>query len=152
MGAYGGRREIMQSVAPLGPMYQAGTLSGNPLAMAAGIATLKQLQADAIYERLDRLGGLLEEGLRKAAAQAERPVRINRCGSLLTMFYADEDVVDYESALRSDTSAYAAAHARLLERGVFFAPSQFEAAFISAAHSEEDIAVTIEAVADSLRS
>jgi glutamate-1-semialdehyde 2,1-aminomutase len=151
VGAYGGRREIMEQVAPLGPMYQAGTLSGNPLAMAAGIAALRALKRGGVYERLEQLGALLEGGLRNAASRAERATRINRCGSLLTMFFADEDVVDYQSALRSDTAAYAETHARLLERGVFLAPSQFEAAFISLAHSEQDIQETVAAAAESLR-
>jgi glutamate-1-semialdehyde 2,1-aminomutase len=151
VGAYGGRREIMEQVAPLGPMYQAGTLSGNPLAMAAGAATLRALHEPGVYERLDRLGAQLEAGLREAAAQAETPARINRVGSLLTMFCTEAEVVDYASALSSDTGAYARLHADLLERGVFLAPSQFEAAFISLAHSEEDIAATIDAVRAALR-
>ena len=151
VGAYGGRREIMQLVAPLGPMYQAGTLSGNPLAMAAGATTLRALQEPGVYERLEYLGALLEDGLRQAAARAEIPAQINRAGSLLTMFCAEREVDDYSSALRSDTAAYARLHAGLLQRGVFLAPSQFEAAFVSLAHSEEDIAATIDAVRASLR-
>ncbi len=150
VGAYGGRREIMELIAPLGPVYQAGTLSGNPLAMAAGAATLRRLTDPAAYERLDQLGALLEDGLRRAFGHAEVPVQINRAGSILTAFCAPGPVVDYTSALRSDTAAYAQMHARLLERGVFLAPSQFEAAFLSLAHSEEDIARTVEAFAGSL--
>jgi glutamate-1-semialdehyde 2,1-aminomutase len=145
VGAYGGRREIMQQVAPLGPMYQAGTLSGNPLAMAAGAATLRSLEQPGVYERLDRIASLLEEGLRRVTALSEAPVQINRAGSLMTMFFAESEVHDYASALRSDTEAYAHLHAGLLERGVFLAPSQFEAAFVSLAHSEADIEATVQA-------
>ncbi|HTE85107.1 MAG TPA: glutamate-1-semialdehyde 2,1-aminomutase [Dehalococcoidia bacterium] len=151
VGAYGGRREIMEQVAPLGPMYQAGTLSGNPLAMAAGAATLRALQKPGVYERLERLGALLENGLREAAEHAEMPAQINRAGSLLTMFCAEGEVCDYDSALQSDTTAYAHLHAGLLQRGVFLAPSQFEAVFISLAHSEEDIAATVDALGAALR-
>jgi glutamate-1-semialdehyde 2,1-aminomutase len=151
VGAYGGRREIMEQVAPLGPMYQAGTLSGNPIAMAAGIATLRALQAPGVYERLDYLGGLLASGLRRVAHESETPAQINRVGSILTMFCAGEPVYDYASALESDTDTYAHLHAGLLQRGVFLAPSQFEAAFISLAHSEADIQETIDSAASSLK-
>jgi glutamate-1-semialdehyde 2,1-aminomutase len=149
VGAYGGRREIMEMVAPLGPVYQAGTLSGNPLAMAAGAATLRRLADPSVYETLEQLGASLEDGLRRAFSRAEAPVQINRAGSILTAFCTQEPVTDYLSALRSDTAAYARLHARLLERGIFLAPSQFEAAFLSLAHSEEDVARTVEAFAES---
>ena len=145
VGAYGGRREIMEMVAPLGPVYQAGTLSGNPLAMAAGIVTLRALQDEAFYERLEIKALYLEDGLRRAAEEAEVPVRINRAGSLLTMFFTNEPVTDFESAKRSDTERYAGYFRAMLERGVFLAPSQFEAMFMSAAHSDDDIAATIDA-------
>ena len=150
VGAYGGRREIMEMVAPLGPVYQAGTLSGNPLAMAAGIVTLQTLREEAFYERLEIKGLYLEDGLRRAAEEAEVPVRINRVGSLLTMFFTNEPVTDFASAKLADTERYAAYFRGMLERGVFLAPSQFEAMFVSAAHSDDDIAATIEAAGEAL--
>ena len=150
VGAYGGRREIMEMVAPLGPVYQAGTLSGNPLAMAAGIVTLKELRDQAVYERLEVASIYLEDGLRRAAAGAEVPVRINRAGSMLTMFFTNEPVIDFATAKRSDTGRYAAYFRAMLDRGVFLTPSQFEAMFVSAVHSEDDIAATIDAAAESL--
>jgi glutamate-1-semialdehyde 2,1-aminomutase len=150
VGAYGGRREIMEMVAPLGPVYQAGTLSGNPLAMAAGIVTLRALREEAFYERLEIRGLYLEDGLRRAAEEAEVPVRINRAGSLLTMFFTNEVVTDFASAKRADTERYAAYFRSILERGVFLAPSQFEAMFVSAAHSDDDVEATIEAAGAAL--
>jgi glutamate-1-semialdehyde 2,1-aminomutase len=150
VGAYGGRREIMQMIAPLGPVYQAGTLSGNPLAMAAGIVTLRALQDTALYERLEISALYLADGLRRAAGEAEVPVRINRAGSLLTMFFSGTDVTDFTTAKRSDTARYAAYFRGMLDRGLFLAPSQFEAMFLSAAHSDADITATIEATKESL--
>jgi len=150
VGAYGGRAEIMECVAPLGPMYQAGTLSGNPIAMAAGIATLDALSAPGTYEELERKGALLEAIMRQATVRAEIPAQINRVGSILTSFFAAAPVMDYAAAAASDTAQYARVHARLLERGVFFAPSQFEAAFLSLAHSDEDIERTGAAFAEAL--
>lgn len=144
VGAYGGRRDIMQNVAPLGPVYQAGTLSGNPVVMAAGIATLETLRVGEVYDRLEVLGQQMESGLEWVFNETGSPARINRCGSLLTAFFSSESVLNYRDALRCDTAAYARFHHNLLQRGVFFAPSQFEAAFISLAHSEDDIAETIE--------
>jgi len=145
VGAYGGRREIMEMVAPLGPVYQAGTLSGNPLAMAAGIVTLRALREEGFYERLEIRSLYLEDGLRRAAEEAEVPVRISRAGSLLTMFFASDAVVDFESAKRSDTERFGAYFRSMIGNGVFLAPSQFEAMFVSAAHSDDDIEATIEA-------
>jgi len=150
VGAYGGRRAIMEMIAPLGPVYQAGTLSGNPLAMAAGIVTLRALQDTALYERLEISALYLADGLRRAAEEAEVPVRISRAGSMLTMFFANDDVTDFESGKRSNTDRYAAYFRGMLDRGVFLAPSQFEAMFISAAHTDSDIAATIEAAGESL--
>ncbi|HSP56405.1 MAG TPA: aminotransferase class III-fold pyridoxal phosphate-dependent enzyme, partial [Dehalococcoidia bacterium] len=150
VGAYGGRRDIMEMVAPLGPVYQAGTLSGNPLAMAAGIVTLQALQDRLVYMRLENSSVQLEDGLRRAAEDAEVPVRINRAGSLLTGFFTDGPVTDYASARRSDTARYADYFRGMLDRGVFLAPSQFEAMFVSAAHTDEDIARTIDAARESL--
>jgi len=152
VGAYGGRREIMEMVAPLGPVYQAGTLSGNPLAMAAGIVTLQALQDKLLYVRLEISAVQLEDGLRRAAEDAEVPVRINRAGSLLTPFFTDAQVTDYASAKRSDTARYGEYFRGMLERGVFLAPSQFEAMFVSAAHTDEDIQRTAEAARQALTS
>jgi len=151
VGAYGGRREIMQMVAPLGPVYQAGTLSGNPLAMAAGIVTLGALRDPATYHRLENSAIYLEDGLRRAAEEAEVPVSINRAGSMLTAFFTNEAVTDYASAKRSDTARYAAYFREMLERGVFLAPSQFEAMFLSTAHTDADIEATIEAAQEALK-
>ncbi len=150
VGAYGGRREIMEMVAPLGPVYQAGTLSGNPLAMAAGIATLQVLRDPAVYQRLEIAAIYLEDGLRRAAEETEVPVRINRAGSAMTMFFTGSPVTDYASAKMSDTTRYAAYFRGMLDRGVFLAPSQFEAAFVSLAHSDADIEATLEAARQSL--
>jgi glutamate-1-semialdehyde 2,1-aminomutase len=150
VGAYGGRRDIMEMVAPLGPVYQAGTLSGNPLAMAAGIMTLQALQDPHFYTRLEISSVQLEDGLRRAAEDAEVPARVNRVGSLLTAFFTDVPVTDYASAKRSDTARYAEYFRSMLDRGVFLAPSQFEAMFVSAAHSEGDILRTTEAARESL--
>jgi glutamate-1-semialdehyde 2,1-aminomutase len=150
VGAYGGRREIMEMVAPLGPVYQAGTLSGNPLAMAAGIVTLQALQDPAAYQRLEVASVYLEDGLRRAAEDAEVPVRVNRAGSMLTTFFTDQPVTDYAGAKRANTERYAEYFRRMLARGVFLAPSQFEAMFVSLAHSDDDIVATIDAARESL--
>lgn len=152
VGAYGGRREVMEMVAPLGPVYQAGTLSGNPLAMAAGIATLRVLQQGAVYQRLEVASIYLEDGLRRAAEEAEVPVRINRAGSMLTVFFSGAPVADYASAKRADSKRYAAFFRQMLDRGVFLPPSQFEAMFLSLAHTDGDIEATIDAARIALRS
>jgi glutamate-1-semialdehyde 2,1-aminomutase len=150
VGAYGGRREIMEMVAPQGPVYQAGTLAGNPLAMAAGIAALGALAADASYQRLEVSAIFLEDGLRRAAAETETPVRINRAGSMLTMFFTSEPVTDFASAKRSDSGRYAAFFRQMLSRGVFLPPSQFEAWFVSLAHTDDEIVATVAAARESL--
>ena len=150
VGAYGGSRRLMSHVAPLGNVYQAGTLSGNPLAVAAGLATLAQLRDRDVYKRLDALGGELERGLRNAADQAHVPLTVNRVGSMLTAFFCEGPVTDYASAKRSDTKRYARYFHAMLERGVFLAPSQFEAAFVSLAHTEADIAMAGRAAAEAL--
>ena len=137
-------------VAPQGPVYQAGTLAGNPLAMAAGIAALGALAGDASYQRLEVSAIFLEDGLRRAAAETETPVRINRAGSMLTMFFTADPVTDFASAKRSDTQRYAAYFREMLSRGVFLPPSQFEAVFVSLAHSDDEIVRTVEAVEASL--
>jgi len=139
VGAYGGRRDLMEHVAPLGGVYQAGTLSGNPLAVAAGLATLERLREPGVYGRLERLGAMLQRGLEAAARKAEIPFTVNRVGSMLTGFFSDGPVTDYASARRADTARYARYFHAMLAGGVFLAPSQFEAAFVSLAHSEDDL-------------
>ncbi len=145
VGAYGGPSEIMDLVAPLGPMYQAGTLSGNPLAMAAGLATLRHLKEHKkeIYPRLDKLSGELAAGVALAAKESGVPICYNRVGSMFTWFFAPCPVTDWNSAAKSDTEAFGRFFRAMLENGVYLPPSQFEAAFLSAAHTEEDIQQTI---------
>lgn len=144
VGAYGGRQEIMQMVAPLGPVYQAGTLSGNPLAMSAGIETLKLLQAPGVYKRLEAKSARLEEGIAKVAAKSG--ASISRIASLLTVFFTASPVTDFESAARADTASFAKFFPRLLAAGIYWPPSPFEAAFVSLAHSDEDIRRTGEVI------
>ncbi|MBZ5597540.1 MAG: glutamate-1-semialdehyde 2,1-aminomutase [Acidobacteriia bacterium] len=145
VGAYGGPSEIMDLVAPLGPVYQAGTLSGNPLAMAAGLATLRHLKEHKkeIYPRLDKLSGELAAGVALAAKEAGVPICYNRVGSMFTWFFAPCPVTDWNSAAKSDTEAFGRFFRAMLDNGVYLPPSQFEAAFLSAAHTEEDIQQTI---------
>lgn len=143
VGVYGGRAEIMERIAPLGGIYQAGTLSGNPLAMAAGIATLEVLQAPGFYAALEAASARLEEGLRAAAAAAGIATRLNRVGSMFTGFFTGTAVTDYASAKTADAARYGVFFRAMLERGVSLAPSQFEAAFVSAAHSGQDIEQTV---------
>ena len=150
VGAYGGRRDLMQKVAPLGPVYQAGTLSGNPLAVAAGLATLRALREPGVYPKLERLGERMERGLRVAAEKAGAPVTVNRVGSMLTGFFTSSPVTDYATARNSDTTRYARFFHAMLERGVFLAPSQFEAAFVSLAHTDADIDRAAAAATDAL--
>jgi glutamate-1-semialdehyde 2,1-aminomutase len=150
MGAYGGRREIMEFVAPSGPVYQAGTLAGNPLAVAAGIETLSMLKEPGIYDKLEKKGAALADGLLEAAAAAGVAVQVNRVGSMFTLFFTDSEVTDYTSARTSDAARYAAFFHGMLERGFYFAPSQFEAAFVSTAHSGSGIAATVEAAREVL--
>src|SRR5574341_2337711 len=139
VGAYGGRRDVMEMVAPLGPVYQAGTLSGNPLAMTAGIETLKLCKAPGFYEGLEATARRLADGLVAAAREAGVAVRGNRVGSMLTAFFTDREVVDYATVKTADTKRYGVFFRSLLQQGVSLAPSQFEAAFVSAAHTEADI-------------
>ena len=145
VGAYGGRREAMELVAPLGPVYQAGTLSGNPLAMAAGIATLREIARPGFFEELDRKTERLVSGLIEAASRVHAPVQVNGTGSLFTLFFSDGPVTDYASARRADTGRYGRFFHALLDAGVYFPPSQFEAAFVSAAHGAAEIAATVAA-------
>jgi glutamate-1-semialdehyde 2,1-aminomutase len=152
VGAYGGRRDIMQLVAPLGPVYQAGTLSGNPLAMAAGLATLEALGRPGFFDSLEARTVSLVEDLESAAAERGVAVRVNRVASMFTVFFTDSEVTDYASARRADTTRYARFFHALLENGVYFPPSQFEAAFVSDAHGENHIAATLDAVGKALAS
>ncbi len=150
-GAYGGRRDLMELVAPLGPVYQAGTLAGNPLAMAAGLATLRLLRRPGTYEALAQLGDHLAKGLRQVAHDQEAPVAIPQLGSLLTVFFRDGAPSNYQAVLGANRERYAAFFHALLERGVYFPPSPFEVAFCSLAHTKEDLDVTIEAARGALR-
>jgi glutamate-1-semialdehyde 2,1-aminomutase len=147
VGAYGGKASLMDWVAPAGPVYQAGTLSGNPLAVAAGLKTLEILRRPGTYERLEVISKKLASGLAAAAAKAGVPLTVNRVGSMFTCFFTHHPVTDYASTKKSDTGKFARFFRSLLERGVYFPPSQFEAAFVSTAHSEADVTLTLEAAA-----
>ena len=147
VGVYGGKASLMDWVAPAGPVYQAGTLSGNPLAVAAGLKTLEILRRPGTYEQLEVIGEKLASGLAVAAAKAGVPLTVNRVGSMFTCFFTSDPVTDYASAKRSDTVRFARFFRSLLEGGVYFPPSQFEAAFVSTAHSEADVTLTLEAAA-----
>jgi len=146
VGAYGGRREIMEMIAPAGPVYQAGTLSGNPLAMAAGIETLRIIDDDPdFYLHLANTSARLVTGLRDAAAEAGVPIMINHVGSMFTLFFTTSEVTDFTSAKTSDTARFSQYFGSMLESGIYLAPSQFEACFISASHTDQDIDATIAA-------
>ncbi len=151
VAAYGGRREIMDQIAPLGPVYQAGTLSGNPLAMRAGIATLLLLAAPAFYKSLRERARRLTEGLRSALHESGVPGEVNAAGSLLTLFFSGEPVRDYAGAKKSNTARFARFFTEMLSRGILLPPSQFEALFVSAAHTDNDIDRTLSAARDSLK-
>ncbi|PKM80977.1 MAG: glutamate-1-semialdehyde-2,1-aminomutase [Firmicutes bacterium HGW-Firmicutes-14] len=151
VGAYGGKKEIMEKISPAGPIYQAGTLSGNPLAMTAGLTTLRILQNPSVYKDLEDKSAKLAEGLADAAKRAGINVSFNRVGSMVCTFFTPEKVVDYSSACSSDTGRFASFFREMLNRGIYLAPSQFEAAFVSAAHSDEDISKTIEAAYESFK-
>lgn len=144
VGAYGGREEIMRMAAPLGPAYQAGTLSGNPLAVAAGIACLTELAKPGVYERLEELGALAEQGLKAAADATGLAVTVNRVGSAYTAFFGETPVTTWDEAADSDTERYAFYFHGMLKRGVYTAPSQFEAGFVSLAHTQDDLAFAAE--------
>jgi glutamate-1-semialdehyde 2,1-aminomutase len=150
VAAYGGSATIMDRVAPLGPIYQAGTLSGNPLAMRAGIATLDQLSASGLYERIERLASTLVDAIRETLRAEKIPGGVNAIGSLATLFFTQDRVNDYSDAKKSDTKRYAQYFRNMLARGVFLAPSQFEASFVSVAHSEPDIDFAVKAAQESL--
>jgi glutamate-1-semialdehyde 2,1-aminomutase len=148
VGAYGGHREIMKWVAPEGPVYQAGTLSGNPLAVSAGIAALEALKKPDAYNHLAATTASLVVGLKKAAEQASIPIQINSIGSMFTVFFTSEPVTNFQTAKASDTARYSKFFHAMLERGVYFPPSQFEACFVSLAHAKSDIKATIEAASE----
>ena len=151
VGAYGGKAEIMDNIAPAGPVYQAGTLSGNPLAMAAGIATLKILSRKGTYDRLESRAEQLELALKDAARTAGVATRFSRAGTMFCTYFTDKEVVDFQSAAASDTKKFARFFAGMLKRGIYIAPSQFESGFISLAHTSGDVDRTAEAAYDSLR-
>jgi glutamate-1-semialdehyde 2,1-aminomutase len=150
VAAYGGRADVMERIAPLGPVYQAGTLSGNPLAMRAGIETLTQLSRPGFYEELNRTAEVLHRGLREAVRAADIPAQVSAFGSLLTLFFTAEPVRNYDAVKTANTQQFAAFFQQMLDRGVLLPPSQFEAWFVSAAHTAEDIQQTLAAVRESL--
>lgn len=151
VGAFGGRVEIMDLLAPLGPVYQAGTLSGNPLAMAAGLTSLRELQKPATYQKLEQISAALESGMKEAAQMAGISVQFNRIGSMFCGYFTTKPVHNLDDALSSDRDRFARFFHGMLERGVYFAPSQFEAGFVSLAHGEEQISKTITAASEVFR-
>lgn len=153
VGAYGASKDLMRKLAPVGPVYQAGTLSGNPLAMAAGAATLRQIQSrrKTLYKELDQKGQRIADGLKNRFAQAGIPVQLHRLGSLFTAFFTKDPVTDYPSAKKSNTAQFGRFFHAMLDRGIYLAPSQFECGFLSAAHTEEDITQTLQAAKEALK-
>lgn len=151
VGAYGGRADIMEMVAPVGPVYQAGTLSGNPLAMAAGLATLRHLKKHPeIYHQLEQRSSALVNGILEAGKNRRVPLSANRVGSMFTWFFQKGEVHDWDTAAKSDTQAFGKFHRGILDRGIYLPPSQYEAAFLSAAHSDEDIRRTVAEASEAL--
>ena len=150
LAAVGGRRDIMELLAPLGPVYQAGTLSGNPLAVRAGIETVKALAGPKVYDMLEDLSALLEEGLREATSITEAPVQINRVGSLLTVFFNAEPVEDFQGAMTTDRKEFSRFFHGMLDRGIYLPPSPFEAWFVSLSHTDEEITQTVKAARGAL--
>jgi len=150
VGAYGGKKEIMSMVSPEGPVYQAGTLSGNPLAMTGGIETLRILSKENTYNKLETTGALLEEGLADAARKAGVKTRFYRAGTMFCTYFTNTDVIDYKTAKTSDTARFSRFFSAIIKKGVYIAPSQFEAGFISLAHTEKDIEKTVKAAYESL--
>ncbi|PLT31859.1 glutamate-1-semialdehyde 2,1-aminomutase [Peribacillus deserti] len=146
IGAYGGRKEIMEKVAPLGPAYQAGTMAGNPASMLSGIACLEVLKEEGVYEELDRLGALLEDGIQQAAEKYNISVTINRLKGALTLYFTDEKVENYEQAENTDGEMFAKFFKLMLEQGINLAPSKYEAWFLTTAHTDTDVSETIKAV------
>ena len=151
VGAYGGRADIMSLVAPEGPVYQAGTLSGNPIAVSAGLATIRELMKPGAYERLEILSQMLEEGLKEILKELALPYQVVRCASMLTLFFTDKPVTNFSEAQACDTEKFARFWQGMVERGVYLPPSQFEAWFVSLAHSEREIEATLRAVRETLR-
>ncbi len=151
VGAYGGKKEIMDSISPVGPVYQAGTLSGNPVAMTAGIATLEILRDSALYKTLEEKSKRLAAGIEKVCVDARLPAYHTRVGSMLCTFFTDQPVTDYATAKKCDTKRYAKFFHGMLERGFYFAPSQFEAVFVSTVHGERELDATIDAFRDVIR-
>jgi glutamate-1-semialdehyde 2,1-aminomutase len=151
VGAFGGRRDIMEHISPSGKIYQAGTLSGNPLAMAAGIASLRHIKANpGIYSELENKAAYIEREMKGHLEQKGLGYQINRVGSMMTLFFTNKAVTDYNSAVSSDTARFASYFHKMLERGIYLAPSQYEAFFVSVAHSEEDIEKAIKAFKNSI--
>jgi glutamate-1-semialdehyde 2,1-aminomutase len=151
VGAYGGKAKIMDMLSPTGDVYQAGTLSGNPIAVAAGLATLAAVSEKGFYAQLEKKVSVLEKGMNEASEKAGVKIFLSRVGSMFTIFFSDEPVRDYKEALTADTKRYAAFFHAMLDAGVYLAPSQFEAGFVSVAHTDEDIARTVEAAAAAFR-
>ena len=153
VGAFGGRAEVMDQLAPLGPVYQAGTLSGNPLAMAAGIAMLTELLARgrALYAQLDKTTAAIADGVALLASEHGIGLTTNRVGSMFTWFFTPQPVTDFATASQSDTAAFARFHRALIERGVWLPPSQFEAAFVGAAHGEAEVETILAAAGEALK-
>jgi glutamate-1-semialdehyde 2,1-aminomutase len=151
VGAYGGKAEIMELVAPEGPVYQAGTLSGNPIAVSAGLATLKELLKPGTYEKLEALSSRLEQGIKKALKDLELDYKVHRVASMLTLFFTEEEIINFDSVLKCDTEKFATFWQKMLEKGVYLPPSQFEAWFVSLAHTEDEIEDTVEAVYEVLK-
>jgi len=150
VGAFGGKDEVMDEIAPCGDVYQAGTLSGNPLAMAAGLEMMKLIQKDNIYEKLEEKSDYFAEGLKEIITETDIPITLNRVGSMLSTFFTDEDVMDYESADSSDTDLYGEYFQGMLKKGIYLSPSQFETMFLSTAHSRDDLNKTINAAREVL--
>ncbi len=151
LAAFGGRRDVMSKLAPLGPVYQAGTLSGNPVATAAGLATLAELRRPEVYAALERTGAMLEAGLTEAAARAGVDAHVQRVGAMWTVFFGVRDVADWEGASKADTKAFARWHGAMLRRGVYLPPSQWEAAFHGVAHTDEVVEATLAAAREAFR-
>jgi glutamate-1-semialdehyde 2,1-aminomutase (EC 5.4.3.8) len=151
VGAFGGKKEIMENIAPLGPVYQAGTLSGNPLAVTAGLETLKILAQPGTYATLEKSSGYLVEEAKKLAQKTGVKTHINRVGSMFTLFFASQEVIDYDTALKSDTAAFSRYFHLMLKGGIYLAPSQFEANFISLAHSQKYLDKTLEVMAKAFK-
>jgi glutamate-1-semialdehyde 2,1-aminomutase len=151
VGAYGGKKKYMEMLAPEGPVYQAGTLSGNPIAMAAGYETVSILKSGNVHKELEEKAGLLEQGLRDNLKKLNLKFRMNRAGSIMGFFFTDKEVRDFDSAMTADTKAFTAYFGEMMKRGIYLAPSQFEASFLSAAHTVQDISKTVEANYESLK-